>query len=159
MGKHKFVGIDVDKCTGCRVCEFICSMEHNKAFNPARSRISVTRLYPHTNAAFNCKMCDEPKCIPACPRKGAMVQCPDTGVIQIIDELCEGCDWCIKACEYSGIILEGQKARLCDLCNHREDGPACIEWCPEDALVFTDDEAYSEKVRVIKPPVTPEQEE
>jgi len=146
MGKYQFVGVDVDKCTGCRVCEYICSVEHRNAFNPSRSRIHVTRVYPCTNAAFNCVMCDDAKCIPACPRK-AMTQHPETGVIIIDDELCNepGCDKCIKACEYGAIHLEAGKARMCDLCADREDGPACIEWCPDEALKMTNDDSLSLK--------------
>ena len=146
MGKHQFVGVHVDKCTGCRVCEFICSMEHRQAFNPSRSRIRVTRVYPCTNSASNCCLCDDAPCVPACPRK-ALTQSPETGVIIVDDELCNepGCDKCIKACDYGSIILEGGKARICDLCRDREGGPACVEWCPEDALELTTDESLLPK--------------
>jgi len=89
-------------------------------------------------------MCDDAPCIPACPRK-ALSQSPDNGVIIVNDELCNepGCDKCIKACEYASITLESGKARICDLCQDREDGPACIEWCPEDALELTNDDSFS----------------
>ena len=146
MGKYKFVGVDMEKCTGCRVCEYVCSMEHVKAFNPFRSRIRVVRIYPNTNAALNCRMCDDAPCVTACPRK-ALTQSPETGVILVNDVLCNepGCDKCIKACEYGSIILEAGKARMCDLCGEREGGPSCVEWCPEKALELTTDDSISKK--------------
>jgi len=152
MGKYKFVSVDTDKCTGCRVCEFVCSMEKHRAFNPSRSRIHVVRVYPHTNAAFNCRMCDDAPCVVSCPHKGAMIQDQVTGVISINDELCDGCDKCMKACEYGSVSLEGGKARICDLCSGREGGPACIEWCPENALELTDDDSRSLKAGVVAVP-------
>jgi len=148
MGKYQFVGVDVDKCTGCRVCEYVCSMEHCGVFNPTRSRIHVVRVYPHTNAAFNCRMCDDAPCIPACPRKGAIVQDPETGIIRVDDVLCDvsGCNSCVRACEYGSIVLEGGKPRICNLCEGRKGGPACIEWCPEGALELTTDDSLSQKM-------------
>jgi len=136
VSKYKSVVVDVDKCTGCRVCEFVCSMEHCGVFNPSRARINVLRVYPCTNAAYSCRMCDDAPCVLSCPHKGAMIQDEEIGVIKINDELCDGCDKCMKACEYGSIILENQKARMCDLCCEREGGPACIEWCPEEALTL-----------------------
>ena len=140
MGKHEFVSVDMSKCTGCRVCEYVCSMEHCEAFNPTRSRIRVTRIYPHTNAALNCRMCDNAPCVLACPRK-ALAQSEENGVIQVDGQLCDGCGWCVKACEFGAIALEGEKVvRICNLCAEREGGPACIEWCPEKALALTTDD-------------------
>ena len=148
MGKYKFVAVDMNKCTGCRVCEYVCTMEKHKVFNPSRSRIHVMRIYPHTNVAYSCRMCDDAPCVVSCPHKGAMIQDKTTGVISINDELCDGCDKCMKACENGSITLEGGKARMCDLCEGREGGPACIEWCPEKALELTDDDSRHLKVRV-----------
>ena len=137
MDKYKSIVVDKDKCTGCRVCEYICSVHHCGVFNPSRSHIRVIRVYPHTNAAFACRMCGDAPCVVSCPHKGAMIQSTETGVISINDELCDGCDKCMTACEYGSIILDNKKARMCDLCVGREEGPACIEWCPEEALTLT----------------------
>ena len=145
MGKFQFVSVDIGKCTGCRVCEYVCSMEKHKAFNPSRSRIHVMRIYPHTNVAYSCRMCDDAPCVVSCLHKGAMVQNLETGVISINDALCDGCDKCMKACEYGSIALEGGKARMCDMCEGREGGPACVEWCPENALELTTDDSKARK--------------
>jgi Fe-S-cluster-containing hydrogenase component 2 len=130
----EYINVDITKCSGCRVCEYACSMEKSKSFNPARSRIRVVRIYPHTNAALNCRMCEDAPCVLACPRK-ALSQSTENGVIGIDEKLCDGCGWCIKACEFGSIALDPKPTvRICDLCSKREAGPACVEWCPEKAL-------------------------
>ena len=145
---HKFVSVDIKKCVGCRVCEYACSMEKNKTFNPTRSRIRVVRIYPYTNAALNCRMCENAPCVIACPRK-ALEQSEENGVISVNDQLCNGCGWCIKACDFGAIALDPKPTvRICDLCGARENGPACIEWCPEEALELTTANALSQKARI-----------
>lgn len=144
---YKFVNVDFAKCTGCRVCEYACSMEKNKSFNPTRSRIRVVRIYPYTNAALNCRLCEDTPCITACPRK-ALTRAEGNGVIEVNDQLCTGCGWCIKACDFGAIALDPKPTvRICDLCSGRESGPACIEWCPEEALDLTTTEMLSQKAR------------
>jgi len=146
--KYKFVSVDIGKCVGCRVCEYACSMEKFKAFNPAKSRIRVVRLYPHTNAALNCRMCQDAPCVIACPRK-ALTQSQENGVIHVDDKLCDGCGWCVKACEFGAIALDPKPTVcICDLCEKREGGPTCVEWCPEKALELTTTDGLSQKARI-----------
>jgi Fe-S-cluster-containing hydrogenase component 2 len=77
----------------------------------------------------------------ACPRK-ALTQSEENGVILVNEELCDGCGWCVTSCKIGAIALDPKHAvRICDLCSDREGGPACIEWCPEDALELTTEEA------------------
>lgn len=148
MTKHQFVSLDIDKCVGCRICEYICSAEKNKCFNPTRSRIRVVRLYPYTNAALNCRMCENAPCVAACPRK-ALTQSEETGIIEVNDDRCNGCGWCVKACDFGSILLEPKNVvRMCDLCKDREGGPACIEWCPEKALELSTTDLISQKSRI-----------
>ena len=144
---YKFVNVDIAKCTGCRVCEYACSMTKYNSFNPTRSRIRVVRIYPHTNAALNCRLCEDTPCITACPRK-ALTRAEANGVIEVNDNLCTGCGWCIRACDFGAIALDPKPTvRICDLCSERENGPACIEWCPEEALDMTTNDMLSQKAR------------
>jgi anaerobic carbon-monoxide dehydrogenase iron sulfur subunit len=148
LAKHKFVNLDIDKCVGCRVCEYVCSLEKNKSFNPTRSRIRMLRIYPHTNAALNCRLCEDTPCVSACPRK-ALTQSEENGVIIVNDDLCNGCGWCIEACDFGAIFIDAKKvARMCDLCATREGGPACVEWCPEKALELTTTDILAQKKRM-----------
>ncbi|MBW1668075.1 MAG: 4Fe-4S binding protein [Deltaproteobacteria bacterium] len=40
---QKVLLIDEEKCTGCRLCEAVCSAGHEGASNPSRSRIHVIK--------------------------------------------------------------------------------------------------------------------
>ena len=38
------IQVNLEKCTGCRICELICSMTRHGESNPKRSRIHVFKL-------------------------------------------------------------------------------------------------------------------
>ena len=149
MVRHMFVTVDVDKCVGCRICEYMCALEKNKTPNPTKSRIRMIRIYPSTNASLTCRLCEDAPCVVACPRK-ALTQSNETGVIAVDDDKCNGCGWCIEACDFGAISLDlkDKVVRICDLCSTRESGPACIEWCPEEALELTSKDILSQKARI-----------
>jgi carbon-monoxide dehydrogenase iron sulfur subunit len=149
MVRHEFVTVDPDKCVGCRICEYVCSMEKNKTFNPTRSRIRVIRIYPYTNASLACRLCEDAPCVVACPRK-ALTQSEDNGVIHVDEDKCNGCGWCIEACDFGAITLnpDTKVVEMCDICEGRDGGPACVEWCPEEALELTSKDILSQKARI-----------
>jgi carbon-monoxide dehydrogenase iron sulfur subunit len=62
-------------------------------------------------------------------------QDPETGIILIDRKKCDGCAWCVEACEFGVIIQDKAKSTvdICDLCVERNI-PACVEYCPKDAL-------------------------
>ncbi len=128
----QFVSCDPQKCVGCVVCEYACSMEKEKVFNPLKSRIRAIRLDPLSNAAIACKACKEAPCVAACPEK-ALTQSLETGVVMVNEDKCNGCGWCIETCKYGAITLHPnkQKVIVCDICNGE---PECVQFCPEGAL-------------------------
>ena len=144
--KWKFVSGDPSKCVGCCVCEYVCSMEHEKTYNPTKSRIRVVRLNPFINLAIACRLCEDPQCVIACPRE-ALSQSEETGVIMVDEEMCNGCAWCVEACDFGAIQLhpESRVAFVCDLCDGE---PKCVEWCPEEALDFITEEVLAQKARI-----------
>ena len=129
---NQFVDCDPEKCVGCVVCEYACSWEKEKVFNPVKSRIRAIRLDPLSNVALACRACKGAPCVVACPEK-ALSQSTVTGVIMVDEEACNGCGWCIEACEYGAITLHPneQKVIVCDLCDGE---PECVQFCPEGAL-------------------------
>jgi TPP-dependent indolepyruvate ferredoxin oxidoreductase alpha subunit len=128
----QFVNCDPGKCVGCVICEYACSLEKEKVFNPVKSRIRAIRLDPLSNAAITCRACKEAPCVTACPEK-ALMQSVETGIVTVDEAKCNGCGWCIEACEYGAITLhpDKQKVIVCDLCNGE---PECVQFCPEGAL-------------------------
>jgi carbon-monoxide dehydrogenase iron sulfur subunit len=144
--KWKMVTCDPDKCTGCTVCEYICSATKEKAFGAQKSRIRTMRLHPLINMSIACRLCSPAPCVTACPRK-ALTQSEQTGVIMIDDDKCDGCSWCIEACDYGAITLHPEKkvVRICDTC---EGDPKCVKWCPDEALDFTTKDVLAQKARI-----------
>jgi Fe-S-cluster-containing hydrogenase component 2 len=147
LHEKKFVSADPEKCVGCSVCEYACSMVKEKTFNPTKARIRAIRLGPLVNLAVACRLCEEPSCVAACPRD-ALTQEESTGIIVVDEDKCNGCGWCIEACDYGAIMLHPEKkvVYVCDTC--KEQGkPQCVEWCPEEALDFVTADVLAQKAR------------
>lgn len=147
---HDFVTADPDKCVGCRICEYVCSFEKDKVFNPLRSRIRVIRIYPNINLSITCRLCEDAPCVKACPRD-ALAQSKETGLIMVDEDACNGCGWCIEACDFGALTLDPDKkiVMVCDLCSSRPDKkPQCIEWCPEEALSLTNRDILAQRARL-----------
>ncbi len=123
----KFLYVDRDKCTGCRVCEYICSFEPDGSTNPAYSRIRLERSGPLKRRVLVCLQCRSPRCMEACP-VGAIVWEDDQ--VRVNDELCDRCGACVEACNRLFLPPQGP-VLMCDQCN------ACPGLCPEGALTLT----------------------
>jgi Fe-S-cluster-containing hydrogenase component 2 len=136
--KRKSLIFDVDRCTGCRECELVCSFKHESKFNPKKARIRVVRLYPTPGIdfAFICQHCEEPPCAKVCPQ-GAIGRDTRSGAITISKKQCFGCGLCIDACPFGTIYFdtETEKAYKCDLC---KGDPECVQYCAHGALTFAE---------------------
>ncbi len=126
---RKWIHIDGKKCTGCRLCQLICSYHNSKALSLARSRIKVLYYPPGFDIPTLCRHCDDPACVPACPL-GAISKRDDLVVIQ--EELCDGCGACLKACPYDGVFQDPQEGRAinCTFCGQ------CVKECPTGCLSY-----------------------
>jgi len=145
MNQRKFIVSDPEKCTGCGLCELACSGVKTGAFNPLFSRIRTVWAEPSTTISISCQLCEDPKCVGSCPRK-AITKDPETGVIVVDEEECDGCCWCLQACEFGAITFQFDKKKvvICDLC--RSD-PQCVVYCPKAALELKAPEEISQSLR------------
>ena len=98
-------------CIGCRTCEVACVVAHPSeqelnadVFLP---RLKVQRL-DSISAPVMCHQCENAPCVGACP-VGALTM--GEQVVQTNSARCIGCQSCV-----------------------REEGPACVESCPTQAL-------------------------
>jgi Fe-S-cluster-containing dehydrogenase component len=123
----------------------VCSLTKENGFNPLLSRIRSIRIEPTYNISIACCLCEDPTCVKSCPRS-ALSKNEETGIIQVDEDKCNGCAWCIESCEFGAIILHPTKkvVKICDLCN---GDPKCIQYCPRDALMFVTTEEISQKAR------------
>ncbi len=120
-------------CSGCRLCELYCSLEHNGSFNPRRSRIRVVELGTGVDVPVTCQQCQDPACQASC-RFEAIVYDDRLKIAVVDDEKCVGCADCVGACPYGIITIDPltKKALKCDLCRDKE--PACVAICPSNVL-------------------------
>jgi Fe-S-cluster-containing dehydrogenase component len=144
---------DPQLCTGCHVCEAICSfVKENGRVQPSVSRIQV-----HTNPFGGtienympkpCLHCETPQCMIACPIEKAMYIDKETGGRVINQELCISCGACMRECgkyfDPPRIIFHPEKHIYvkCDLCGGK---PECAKWCPNGALKYMKRSDFVEK--------------
>lgn len=132
--KHRYIQCDRDKCTGCMICEFICSATKEGRFSLEDSRIHVIQSTPSSPIAAACQFCRNNPCVKACPREALGME-ESTHTLKLDKARCAGCGWCIEACPFGAITLDvsTKSVIMCDLC-HDNGQPRCIEVCPQKAL-------------------------
>jgi Fe-S-cluster-containing hydrogenase component 2 len=145
MTERKFIVSDPEKCTGCRICELVCSAVKEGGFNPLLSRIRTIRVEPFANMAIACRLCENPKCVKSCPRKALKID-EKTGVILVDEQRCDGCRWCMETCEFGVIFVHKDRkiSVICDLC---QLNPKCVEFCPKEALQLMSGEELGQRMR------------
>ena len=136
-------------CTGCKSCEVVCSLVHDGEVRISNRRITCVQGVP-TNplcTILSCQHCTDHPCYDACPKKDRAMCIDENGIVYVVEEECIGCGKCAKACKFepSRIIMTAdpikqRKAKKCDLCRTRPEGPACVQWCPAYAIGLSDEE-------------------
>ncbi len=125
---------DHRKCTGCLLCEAVCSLYHAGQVNPLESRVRVIKWdETGVDVPVFCQHCEEPVCEQACIT-GAIKRDPATGLVTTDETRCVHCRMCIAACPFGGPNLnpEGKVVR-CDLCG---GNPVCARFCETGALKY-----------------------
>jgi Fe-S-cluster-containing hydrogenase component 2 len=126
-------------CSGCRLCEVVCSFHHEKIFAPWLSRIRVFKKEPAIDYPVSCKKCKNPPCLKSCEFSALSVD-PSSGGVVVNEKMCTGCGECTKGCPFGAIYLpDGRNFPVvCDLCG---GDPKCVKFCPAGVLRFmTSDE-------------------
>jgi len=130
------------QCSGCRMCELVCSFTHYKIFNPSLSRIRViTRESALIDFPVTCRQCSDPTCQEACPTQ-AISRDNQLGVNKIEKEQCIGCGECVSVCPFGAIAIPpGEGVPIsCDLCG---GDPQCVKYCPRGVLNLTSEEGLT----------------
>jgi carbon-monoxide dehydrogenase iron sulfur subunit len=141
-----------DVCIGCHLCEVHCLTAHSrypnnivKAYKRQFDDRPVARIVVEekgaTSFGLSCRHCTEPECVKSC-LTGALSKDPVTGLVQVDTDRCIGCWTCVVSCPYGAIQPSQSKRRVaakCDLCVGRDEGPACVQYCPNEALKLFDD--------------------
>ena len=129
--------IDNEKCTGCRVCEMVCSIKHDNVVNPLRSRIRIIKSeWQGRYTPVTCRQCKSPRCLSACPVNA--ISRDETSNRVVIDyKLCTGCRKCITACPFGALGFDpvDKKVIKCDLC---DGDPQCVRFCETEAIRYVE---------------------
>ena len=156
---YQFIVVDANLCTGCETCESVCSFTHDGVFNPINTRIHRIRIEPILNVALACQKCDEAPCIKSCPEH-ALDKDPDDGSIVVDEDKCNGCGFCVRACDFGvmSLHLDTMKALTCDLCEGMKEDfidpevgkkePQCIAVCPKEAIALKNVVQIGEGTRI-----------
>lgn len=127
--------VDYDSCSGCQSCVLMCSLIKTGIFSPSRSRVTIKKWEDQClNIPIICEHCNAPPCATACPAT-AIRKNPETGIVEIDQELCIGCKACATACPYGSDTVHfiNDKAVLCDLC---AGNPQCSRICQQKAIAY-----------------------
>ena len=131
----------MEKCTGCGICEMICSLVHEGECNHSLSRIKIIKkgeewirgtssnIFDHTV----CKQCGF--CVNVCPAKAISKNDTD-GSISIDASKCIKCLKCVNECPFNAMKYATKgKVIVCDLCNSTKfNEPMCVRMCPPKVL-------------------------
>jgi carbon-monoxide dehydrogenase iron sulfur subunit len=138
----KVLMIDHEKCTGCRLCELVCSVMHEGVSNPMRSRIKVVKwesegLY----IPMSCQQCEDAPCMSVCPVK-AISRDESLDRVVVDYDKCIGCRACVAVCPFGamGFDVNDRKVFKCDLC---DGDPQCVRFCEEKAVDYVEADRVS----------------
>ncbi|HYG60558.1 MAG TPA: 4Fe-4S dicluster domain-containing protein, partial [Symbiobacteriaceae bacterium] len=96
---------DADLCTGCRLCEVACVLEHEGFCHTGYARL---RIYTEEETGVDtpnvCMHCPDAPCEAACPTAALWVD--GKGVVQLNAPACDGCGFCARDCPYGAIYFQ-----------------------------------------------------
>jgi Fe-S-cluster-containing hydrogenase component 2 len=120
---------DSDKCTGCGICEEVCSKAYYKTADRDKSAIRVTS---GDSGGFTIAVCDQcGVCKEMCTIMA--LKTAANGVVQLSKKICVGCLVCVGEClrdfmQYNDDLPTPFKCIACGLCAAK---------CPAGALRLT----------------------
>ena len=142
----KRLAVIPELCSGCRLCELACAIEHYGVNNPKKSAVRVVVTYPQpvVRMPVICGQCKVPVCADACPVNALS---RDNGVVQLDKELCISCMRCVEACPFGAMYAhpEIDHPIKCDMCG---GDPKCVEVCPKSAIRLVPEQALGETKRL-----------
>ena len=128
-----------ERCTGCLICEVQCSQVHGFGGNPLYATVKV--YSPSSERALkrrwlytprHCTLCNI--CVEKCPQGALYVA---DGMVRLREERCNACYVCVEECPLGVIAFHDDHPIFCDLCG---GDPACVKYCPEEAIVMLERE-------------------
>lgn len=127
----KYLFAERQNCTGCRACEYACSVFHTGVVRPSVARVHVMKYKDVIDVPVICWHCSDHPCIEACPTtpKAIQVDSKSNGII-LNEKICLGakCLKCQEACpaKYVRVNPDTGQPLMCDMCG---GDPECVKAC------------------------------
>lgn len=132
---NKQLTADSDKCTGCGMCEMVCSVSRTGVCHPSLARLSVWREEKRgIFIPLVCRQCDDAPCIEAC-LMNIISKDPSTGITVRREDGCIGCRACQVACPFEASRYNHLRDVVVN-CDHCSGDPMCVKYCPTGALQY-----------------------
>ena len=154
--KYGFI-IDNRKCIGCHACTTACKSEHQVPVGVNRTYVKQVEKgeFPNTRRLFSvmrCNHCTDAPCVEICPVEALFFR--EDGIVDFNNDRCIGCKSCMQACPYDALYIdpETNTAAKCNYCAHRVDvglEPACVNICPEHAIISGDMEDPNSEIATL----------
>ncbi len=111
-----------EKCSGCRLCEMVCSLFHLGIIHTEKSAIRIRQddLDTSLNTPFLCRQCKEMKCLNGEKKSNAQER------KKFIWNKTRA-----ERCPFEALPVLGEEAFHCDLCS---GNPQCVKVCTPGAI-------------------------
>lgn len=116
------IEVERRKCTGCHLCEMVCSLFHLGTVDPSKSAIRIFKedLETDLHTPMVCRQCRRMKCLEE----------------EEVDEAIEKSKFVWRSqraevCPFNGLTVFEDSAYHCDLCGGR---PECVSVCTNGAI-------------------------
>jgi molybdopterin-containing oxidoreductase family iron-sulfur binding subunit len=146
--------------------EWIWKASFENAF-PSEQNEYQAAAVRKTPVPLLCNQCDNPPCVRVCPTKATWKR--EDGIVMMDWHRCIGCRYCMAACPYGSRSFNWMDPRAhlarqnpdfptrakgvvekCNFCEERlakGDLPACVQACPQEAMIFGDLGDANSKIR------------
>jgi carbon-monoxide dehydrogenase iron sulfur subunit len=116
------IKVDKKKCSGCQLCEMVCSLFHTGVINTEKSAIRIQRddVKTSMNVPIVCRQCKEMKCL-----EGEQADTRHERKNFLWNKARA------ERCPFHAVNLFGEDAYHCDLCG---GNPRCVKVCTPAAL-------------------------
>ncbi|HET6459290.1 MAG TPA: 4Fe-4S dicluster domain-containing protein [Syntrophales bacterium] len=127
----KYLFAERENCTGCRACEYACSVFHTGIVRPSVARIHVMKYKDSIDVPVLCWHCNDTPCVAVCPTTPkSITPDPDHNGMILNEKTCLGrkCLKCKEACpaQFVNVNPDTGKPLMCDMC---AGDPACVKAC------------------------------
>ena len=125
----KRLSVVPERCSGCRLCESVCALQHFGVSNPKKAALNLIPHFP-APGVYEMKTCTQcGDCAAVCPTEA--IKLNERGAYYVDFDECNLCEACVSECPEDVMYVRAELANAawkCDLCGD------CVNVCGTSAL-------------------------